>query len=504
MSYSDVPVRVEWDATTGAPATEELLATRVYKGRGLEFGAIGETTKAFFEDAGYQPNLASSPRQGRDPFLMKDTLAEGFETGTVIAERYPKVVGMFEERRVFGHIRVIPTSSVQETPAELLLSRTGDYSNFDTNPVPVDDGPLAFELASHKREEIRWLRPVGPKLLAGTNASVWAVSGSGGEALSPTTLPYARVQSEVGSLWVNPVVAGDALLYARAKGSGLRALLYSNEQDSYAGADVSVHVKHLFRGRNVVEMAWLEDPLGILWVLFDDGSLASLTFSKEAGTAAWAEHETDGVVYSICSVPEGEEDRLYLVVGRTNSVGVEHVGVERLASREIQSLDEAVFLDGATVYSGAPTSTVSGLDRFEGVELWALADGNVVEELVVDGGEVTLPYPASRVVVGLRYDSTVELLDVAEARTKAKVVRRAYVEVVESRGLWVGEDEDSLFQWQQREVEDDEDPIPLETTEVEIDISHDWNKGGRVVLQQRDPLPLTIVGVTREVEVGGD
>jgi len=38
---------------------------------------------------------------------------------------------------------------------------------------------------------------------------------------------------------------------------------------------------------------------------------------------------------------------------------------------------------------------------------------------------------------------------------------------------------------------------------IEVLISSSWNKHGRVVLQQRAPFAVTVLGVTREVNLGG-
>ena len=43
----------------------------------------------------------------------------------------------------------------------------------------------------------------------------------------------------------------------------------------------------------------------------------------------------------------------------------------------------------------------------------------------------------------------------------------------------------------------------LYTGLAEILILGEWGQGGRVSLEQADPLPLEVVAITREFEVGG-
>jgi hypothetical protein len=111
-----------------------------------------------------------------------------------------------------------------------------------------------------------------------------------------------------------------------------------------------------------------------------------------------------------------------------------------------------------------------------------------------------LPY---NVIVGLRYNCDLELLDLPEARERQKTVKKVDFDVESSRGGWAGEDFDNLKEWQPREVGDNWDPMALQTTTAEVRIGSTWNRGGRACIRQVDPLPLTVLGVTREVVGGG-
>jgi hypothetical protein len=107
-----------------------------------------------------------------------------------------------------------------------------------------------------------------------------------------------------------------------------------------------------------------------------------------------------------------------------------------------------------------------------------------------------------------------ELLDLAADAVKpnVKAVSRVILDVVGSLGILAGEtfdppgedfDPDDLIEAKLRNVEDDFDPTELVTGQVEVLIASNWNTGGRACIRQKDPLPLTITSVTRDVEVGG-
>jgi hypothetical protein len=144
----------------------------------------------------------------------------------------------------------------------------------------------------------------------------------------------------------------------------------------------------------------------------------------------------------------------------------------------------------------------SGLSHLEGLTVTVLADGGTTTA-VVSGGVITLSTPAIIVCAGLPYNSDIELLDLADGRAEIKTVHRVHFEVEASRGLWVGEDSDDLREWEQQEVVNSYGPIPLFTGIADVRIKNSANRHGRAFLRQADPLPLTLLAVTREVEFGG-
>lgn len=172
-------------------------------------------------------------------------------------------------------------------------------------------------------------------------------------------------------------------------------------------------------------------------------------------------------------------------------------------------LDEALpetYQNLATMLWGLAKGTMTGLDHLNLLNVTMLADGAVQGPFVAAAGAAgPLDPPAVRIVAGLSYNSDAELLDVAapSEKTSVKAIVRMIWEVVASRGLWTGEDFDHLKEWIQREVEDSFENPPLVTQQVEVPLEAHWNTGGRAVIRQVDPLPLTVVAGIREIVVGG-
>ena len=153
-------------------------------------------------------------------------------------------------------------------------------------------------------------------------------------------------------------------------------------------------------------------------------------------------------------------------------------------------------------------STVSGLDHLEGKTVVALADGNVIRDLVVASGSVTLTEAYSWIHVGLPYVAQVETmsldLSTQEGTTqgKEKVINQAVFRLEDTRGVWFGPDSTRLDEMKLREFEGFGDPTSLFTGDKVLPFQPNWNRDGRIFIEQPDPVPMTILAVIPEVTAG--
>ncbi len=163
--------------------------------------------------------------------------------------------------------------------------------------------------------------------------------------------------------------------------------------------------------------------------------------------------------------------------------------------------------DVYTEHYSTTVTTLSGLSHLEGKTVSVLADGNVETQKTVSSGSITLDNNASKVHVGLPYNSDIETLDVdftpqgVPGKTKKKGISEVTFVVEETRGLFAGPDVDNLTEYLQRENEDYNEPTALLTGKAEIAIQPSWSNGGRVYVRQSDPLPMTILAAIPEVEL---
>ncbi len=156
---------------------------------------------------------------------------------------------------------------------------------------------------------------------------------------------------------------------------------------------------------------------------------------------------------------------------------------------------------------GIAADTITGLDHLEGKTVGILADGFVQAQQVVTGGEITIT-PGVVVHVGLPYTSDFETLEInvpggETVRGRNKIVKEVDILVQDSRSIWVGQDADNMHEVETRDADTGyQSPPGLLTGLTEATIASTWNEGGRVLIQQRDPLPLSILGVIPSVVFG--
>lgn len=601
--YPDRPayLHTQGSITSGSGVVSDFVfGVRWYRGRSGVWGWIGDQTDAgkYLRDDGDAPDLSVQPKLGTNPFNA--------------ADKYPAVVAHFDQRRIFARTNLLP--------ATFYGSALGDFSDFD-NPFPVsEDDSFNFKLAQKQLEDIRWA--LGhERLLLGTGAGVWAVSGSQGDAIGAVSIQARKSTGNPGVSWLDPIAAGTRLLYQTARGNHIRDLHFDYNANAYIGSDVSVHGRHLLDGFFISDWCYQEHPYSIVWAVRSDGKLLSLTYdaTQTPPILAWALHDTgdgDDFFEHCCCIPDSEgtatatglstPDGVYFIVRRG---GGNARYIERLADRNIitdafttttRDIRTATFLDASTTvaqlnidstktvavtgasFAAADEVTVTAVGfnfgataadfplyqdsdvvmgvlgedapeirirlttwvsptvakgllqealpaefqavvttdwgyayskypvanvALQGRELWALADGVKQGPFTPAGANHIIVFdpPALYIVLGLRYDSDGELLDLPGDASKGNVksVDSVTLDVVASRGWKVGQDFDHLSTPKLRQVTDGFDPPPLLTDRYEVPIKGTWNLRGRVCWRQADPLPLTVVAVTRDVTYGG-
>ena len=411
---------------------------------------------------------------------------------------YPSCVVFDDDRLVFGGTR--------EEPLMFWGSRAGDYNNFGVSLPVVDSDSFAARLISRKNGRILYLLPL-TDLIALTEFGEFRISGDGPK--TPTNLGV-KPQGERGSAAVEPVVIGSQVIFAQSGGSTIRDLGYSFESDGYSGTDLTILAGHLFKGYQVLDMDYQQEPDSIVWVVRSDGVLIGLTYLKEHDVWAWHHHVTAGSFESVAVIPRTDgRSEVWLSVERDGKRMIERIR-ERLPDKKV---DEAYFVDCGLTYRGKEATRLIGFDHLAGKEVAILADGAVMPRQVVreitigdiTGWGIELVYPAKIVHVGLPYESDIETMpiEIAGANTlqgSRKKIPRVILRVENSIGACVSIDGkgETEIKWRDQGLKIGEKQ-ELFTGDKGVRPDCGYSDDGRIRITQKDPLPLTVLAVIPEI-----
>lgn len=438
---------------------------------------------------------------------------------------FPKTVGFYQQRLIYA--------GSLNFPQTIWFSKTADFENFSFTTPGSSVDSFSIDLYSQELNAIQWVLSLDD-LVIGTKGNVWKVSGGANtDAISPTSVS-ARIQNKIQNATLDPQVIGKNIVLLQRDESTVKDLVYSVDADGYIGRDLTILVEHLFKGvfvpnpsnpelystYKIIDMAYAESPDSVLWCLRNDGVLLGLTYDKENNIFAWHEHQivsTSGPfgVTQICTIPGSSDsiystvDELYLIrVARTIPTFVYHI--ERLGRRIFnESRFDYLFLDASIKYDNpfSPTSTISGLEHLEGFTVTALADGNVVSDLTVTNGSVTLPEAASVVYVGLPFTAEMETVDVeiilqeGSTQGRKKGATKAHVYFKDTRNAEISSN--TTDNWWAIKFEDEstgQNPPPLFTGVKEQTITGKFRDEERIKIRQTDPLPIEIKRIIPDVQ----
>jgi hypothetical protein len=245
--------------------------------------------------------------------------------------------------------------------------------------------------------------------------------------------------------------------------------------------------------------------------------MAGMTYERDQEVIAFHRHVIAGPqveIESVATIPGSQSDEVWLVVKRFFGAGQKRY-IERLSigSTPSSNLNAATHLDSFLRYSGAPTSTLSGLGHLEGRSVLVWGDGAKQGPFTVSGGSITLTTPVSTACVGLAFSSSLETLSPeaaasgGTAQTRLGRISEVFPRVVHSMNGSVGPSNGVLETMDYAESEDIfgnyGDPTVRFTGDVRVPIDMEWGRQKRLRLVHSDPSPFHVLGLITEIRVSG-
>ena len=397
------------------------------------------------------------------------------------AHGYPQTVTFHESRLWMGNSTARPQT--------LWGSVIGDFFNFDRG-VGGDDEAIDITLDTDQVNAIY-------HIVSGRHLQVFT---SGGEfyipesPIKPSAVRISR-QTRFGVLQkVKPINVDGATMYIQRNGKQVREFLFTYTEASYVSSEVNLLAPHITNAPVAMasQTGDVENEGNYLFVVNGDGSMGVFITNRAEKVMAWTKYTTSGDILDVAVV----EDVVYLYVKRTiNSATVYHV----------EALDNSHYTDASKQVTQSSSASVSGLAHLNGQECRVRADSAVMANATPSSGAITLSRAATNIEVGLNFDVTIKTMPSAIAlqsgpvSTKKRRISRVSAQLHESSGLKINGKALPTKSFGANVL----GQAPESFTGIKTLPVLGYSKTAQVTVTQTDPLPLTLLGLTLELQVTG-
>lgn len=420
---------------------------------------------------------------------------------------YPATVTFYEDRLFWG--------GSNSRPQTVWGSKSSDYTNFqDVDPEGnvQEDGALALTLNSNDVNAIYWLSNEERALLIGTAGGEWVLRpATTSNPLSPTNVA-AKESTKFGSANVQAVRADRTTLYVQRGARNLRELSYVFEIDGFRSPDLTVLAEHI-TSPGLQQIDFQRIPYQVLWGVTGD-KLVGLTYERDQEVLGWHKHSMGGggKVLSVACItePNGVYDDVWTVVQRTVG-GTAEKWIEYMGQYfpEKTGVADAYYLDAGYTYSGASTSSVTGLTWLASQTVSVLVDGAVHPNVTISaGGVATLTRAGTKIQIGFAYNSDGQTMRLdagaadGTAQAKTKRIHRVAFRLHQSLGLQVGPTFANLYRPPIRSAADLlGQPVPLFSGDITVKPwEGGYDKDAYICFRADQPLPCHILAIFPQLQ----
>lgn len=363
------------DALEALPNVEPgLTVTGTFPVYEVEFTGTGNANRDWLEMSGI--NLTDNPGK----LVRIRTITEGKQAGEdVISDvrGWPAVGRLVQRRLVLAGLKSKPNS--------VLASVTGSPFDFNTE-LEVATAAFLYDIGENEANVIRDIFLAKTLIFFGSSQHAWLKNN----VLSAEAVPEFGFSDAPGiDAKIRPVSTDNAIFYMQDGGTTLRMLAYTEIEQNYVGDNASVLSAFLIKNPLDMSRRRSTDTIDadLLTMANADGSATVLTIMRTQEVSGFAPWATDG---KFRSVQVDQNNDLWFLIERIAN-GTASLRLEK--SEPLKVLDEAETRSVAVA-----TDTFTGLDRFEGREIWAVTSSEAFGPVTVASGQAVFPNPISGTV----------------------------------------------------------------------------------------------------------
>ena len=392
---------------------------------------------------------------------------------------WPKTVVFHEGRLWFGGSKSLPIT--------IWGSRVNEFFNFDLGKSR-DDQAINVTLDVDQYDEIT-------AVFSNRHLQVFTASAEYYVPVSPITpgTMAIRRQSGYGAKNIRPRVIDGATIYVQRTGRSIREFVFEFTEDAYISNTASLLAPELINEPvdMCVSVGTTNEDANYVYLVNGDGTVAVFNTLRSQSVAGWSRWVTDGEIQSICRVV----DDIYFAVKRT---------INGTTGYYIEKANPDSYMDSSVLYTSPGTATLTGLGHLNGVDCRVRADDSVMNNRTPASGSITIDRVAvDSAEVGLFFQPVIKTMPI-EGDLGAGTNLDGEKRIVNCM-MYV---QDTLAV----KVNDYEIPfrtfgtgvlgtaIPPYTGKKEIYL-FGWSKTAQVTITQDVPAPLTLLGLSLEMEI---
>ena len=263
---------------------------------------------------------------------------------------YPKAVGLFQERLIFG--------GTTTQPQTIWMSEQGIFDGFGTGSD--DEDSIVLDISSTRANEISWISSA-KNLVVGTTGAEIALEPSAAGPITPAN-PPDQIRTYWGSDTQTPLVIGDEVMFLGANNQKIRSFRYDFNIDGYSAQDLLFLANHLTSTSTTLsELAYANDPDSEIYGVLSSGDMIIGAYEREQEVVGWTKYTTDGSFEKVSVISENNEDVVYTVVNRTIN-GATKRYVEAFDSGD-GSDETHIFSDSTLVLYPGGQNDISGITK---------------------------------------------------------------------------------------------------------------------------------------------
>lgn len=272
----------------------------------------------------------------------------------------PSCLEFYEQRLMFA--------ATNDRPQTIWGSASADYDNFKLDSTDKSAG-IEYTIPNRgKVDRIRWM-VAQQNINLGTYGNIQMLGPSDDAGLSMDNVK-ATAQISIGCKNIDALLTNDSVVYVTKDGKGIREVYYDYLSDKYISPpDITLLANHITKGATaalsgIVDMAYQQSPISILWAVRKDGVLCGMVYEKSQKVYGWFRVVMDGAVESVAVISnDDEEDEVWISVKRTIG-GVDYRYIEYFMPHDIYGqIEDAFYVESGLTYDGGAAVNIEGITK---------------------------------------------------------------------------------------------------------------------------------------------